>query len=241
MATEAKEKMEKGASWRTVYEALRRDILSLELRPGQLLDETSLADRFNLSRSPVREALIRLSGDGLVTILPNRSTIVAPLEISSVPKYVEALDLAQRVNTRLAAQLRTAGDLDRMEQRQKEFVEAVRRGDHLAMSEANKQFHMAIAQAGQNPFLISFYERLLDQGRRMLHMHFEFLERTHEGYLLTDEHDEMLAAIKDRDVEKADALAHAHTRQFQENFFRFMRENLTTDVQLGKNASANVS
>lgn len=228
------EKVEKGAGWRTVYDALRRDILNLELRPGQLLDETSLAERFNLSRSPVREALIRLSGDDLVTILPNRSTIVSPLEISSIPKYVEALDLAQRINTRLAAQLRTAGDLDRMEQRQKEFVKAVKSGNHLAMSEANKQFHMAIAQAGQNPYLMAFYERLLDQGRRMLHMHFEFLERTHEGYLLTDEHDEMLSAIADRDVDRADALAHAHTRQFQENFFRFMRENLTVDFQLSR-------
>jgi DNA-binding GntR family transcriptional regulator len=232
MAIEAVEKMEKGSGWRTVYESLRRDILSLELRPGQLLDETSLADRFNLSRSPVREALIRLSGDDLVTILPNRSTIVSPLEISSIPKYVEALDLAQRINTRLAAQLRTAGDLDRMEQRQREFVVAVKSGDHLAMSEANKQFHMAIAIAGQNPFFIDFYERLLDQGRRMLHMHFEFLERTHEGYLLTDEHDEMLAAIAARNVERADVLAHAHTRQFQENFFQFMRENYTGVVKL---------
>ena len=232
MAIEAVEKMEKGSGWRTVYESLRRDILSLELRPGQLLDETSLADRFNLSRSPVREALIRLSGDDLVTILPNRSTIVSPLEISSIPKYVEALDLAQRINTRLAAQLRTAGDLDRMEQRQSEFVVAVKSGDHLAMSEANKQFHMAIAIAGQNPFFIDFYERLLDQGRRMLHMHFEFLERTHEGYLLTDEHDEMLAAIAARNVERADVLAHAHTRQFQENFFQFMRENYTGEVKL---------
>ena len=232
MAIEAVEKMEKGSGWRTVYESLRRDILSLELRPGQLLDETSLADRFNLSRSPVREALIRLSGDDLVTILPNRSTIVSPLEISSIPKYVEALDLAQRINTRLAAQLRTVGDLDRMEQRQSEFVVAVKSGDHLAMSEANKQFHMSIAIAGQNPFFIDFYERLLDQGRRMLHMHFEFLERTHEGYLLTDEHDEMLAAIAARNVERADVLAHAHTRQFQENFFQFMRENYTGEVKL---------
>ena len=232
MAIEAVENMEKGSGWRTVYESLRRDILSLELRPGQLLDETSLADRFNLSRSPVREALIRLSGDDLVTILPNRSTIVSPLEISSIPKYVEALDLAQRINTRLAAQLRTAGDLDRMEQRQSEFVVAVKSGDHLAMSEANKQFHMAIAIAGQNPFFIDFYERLLDQGRRMLHMHFEFLERTHEGYLLTDEHDEMLAAIAARNVERADVLAHAHTRQCQENFFQFMRENYTGEVKL---------
>ena len=92
---------------------------------------------------------------------------------------------------------------------------------------------MAVAQAGRNPYFLSFYERLLDQGRRMLHMHFEFLERTHDGYLLTHEHDEMLQAIKARDVERADQLAHAHTRQFRDNFIDFMRQNYTTQIDLG--------
>ncbi|TIQ54284.1 MAG: GntR family transcriptional regulator, partial [Mesorhizobium sp.] len=82
---------------------LRNEILSLTLQPGQLLDETTLAERFDMSRSPVREALIRLSGEDLVVTLSNRSTIVAPIEVATFPKYVEALDLAQRVNTRLAA------------------------------------------------------------------------------------------------------------------------------------------
>lgn len=228
------EKLEKGAGWKTVYDALRKDILTLALAPGQLLDETSLAERFSLSRSPIREALIRLASDDLVTTLPNRSTIVSQVEISSIPKYVEALDLAQRINTRLAAQLRTDEDIRTMELREKEFAAAVQSGDHLAMSEANKAFHMAIAHAGRNMYLIAFYERLLDQGRRMLHMHFEFLERTHEGYLLTDEHIDMLDAIRNRDVNRADDLAHAHTRQFQDNFIRFMQENYTAGLDLNR-------
>jgi DNA-binding GntR family transcriptional regulator len=91
---------------------------------------------------------------------------------------------------------------------------------------------MAIARAGRNPYLSAFYERLLDQGRRMMHMHFEFLERTRDGYLLTDEHNLMLKAIKDHDVDRADALAHGHTRQFRDNFINFMQENYTTDVSL---------
>lgn len=228
------EKLEKGAGWKTVYDTLRKDILTMALAPGQLLDETSLAERFGLSRSPVREALIRLAGDDLVTTLANRSTIVSPVEISTIPKYVEALDLAQRINTRLAAQLRTGADLEVMELRLQEFEAAVKSADHLAMSEANKAFHMAIANAGRNMYLVAFYERLLDQGRRMLHMHFEFLERTHEGYLLTDEHKDMLDAIRDRDVSRADDLAHAHTRQFQDNFFRFMQENYTVGMDLDR-------
>jgi DNA-binding GntR family transcriptional regulator len=227
----------KGASWRGVYAALRNEILCLTLAPGEMLDETTLAERFDLSRSPVREALIRLAGDGLVVTLPNRSTIVAPIEIASFPKYVEALDIAQRMNARLAAALRTDADLKTIAGRQREFVTAIKTGDHLAMSEANKNFHMAIAEAGRNPYLIGFYERLLDQGRRMLHMHFAFLERT-QGYLLTDEHDEMIAAIKARNVERADRLAHDHTRQFRDNFIEFMKENYANDIALGRPRAA---
>jgi DNA-binding GntR family transcriptional regulator len=238
MTDETDAKRIKGQGWRLVYDTLRTEILALTLQPGQLLDETSLAERFDLSRSPVREALIRLSVEDLVVTLPNRSTIVAPIDIITFPKYVDALDIAQRMNTRLAAELRTEADLKIMSSRQRKFEAAIKTGDHLAMSEANKDFHMAIAQAGRNPYLTGFYEKLLDQGRRMLHLHFEFLERTHEGYLLTGEHDEMLAAIKARDVDRADRLAHDHTRQFRDNFIRFMKENYTTDVTLAPMAAA---
>jgi DNA-binding GntR family transcriptional regulator len=235
-AAEGKQPREPG--WKSVYEALRTEILSLKLAPGQPLDETTLAERFGLSRSPVREALIRLAGEALVVTLPNRSTIVAPIELAAFPKYVEALDVTQRVHARLAAQLRTDADLKLIARRQREFEATLNTRDHLAMSEANKNFHMAIAQAGKNPYLIAFYERLLDQGRRMLHMHFEFLERTPGSQMLTGEHDEMLAAIAARDADRADELAHAHTRQFRDNFIHFMSENYATNLSLSPTRAA---
>lgn len=232
MSEDLEPKRAKGAGVKLAYETIRDEILSLVLRPGALLDEMTLADRFGMSRSPVREALIRLAGDDLVVTLANRSTVVAPIDIQSFPKYVEALDIAQRMNTRLAAELRSDGDLVTIAKRQKSFVAAVKTGNHLAMSEANKAFHMAIAHAGQNPYLAAFYDRLLNQGRRMLHLHFEFLEKNDEAVLLTDEHDEMLDAIRKKDVARADMLAHAHTRQFQENFVEFMRHNYLKDAPM---------
>jgi DNA-binding GntR family transcriptional regulator len=239
MDVEIEPRRTKGTGWKYAYETLRDEILALTLEPGQLLDEMTLADRFNMSRSPVREALIRLAGDDLVVTLSNRSTIVAPIDIQSFPKYVEALDIAQRMNTRLAAELRSEADLKAIAKRQKEFEATVRTGNHLAMSGGNKAFHMAIATAGKNPYLAGFYERLLDQGRRMLHLHFDYLERTPEGYLLTDEHAEMLEAIRARDVERADSLAHAHTRQFQDNFLDFLKENHARGISLAApNAAA---
>jgi DNA-binding GntR family transcriptional regulator len=226
----------KGSGVRFAYESLRDEILSLSLAPGALLDETTLAERFGMSRSPVREALIRLAGEELVVTLANRSTIVAPIDIQSFPKYVEALDIAQRMNTRLAAELRTETDLATIAKRQRDFAAAVKSRNHLAMSEANRAFHMAIAHAGRNPYLSAFYDRLLTQGRRMLHLHFEFLEKGQGGVLLTDEHDAMLDAIRQRDVERADHLAHAHTRQFQDNFIDFMQHNYLGKVSLPKGA-----
>ncbi len=234
MSEENEGRRVRGMGLKLAYETLRDEILTLALEPGSLLDETSLADRFGMSRSPVREALIRLAGEGLVVMLPNRSSIVAPIDVQSFPKYVEALDIAQRMCTRLAAELRTEADLKSIAARQKGFEAAVARGDHLEMSEANKLFHMAIATAGRNPYLAGFYERLLDQGRRMLHLHFDYLERTHDGTLLTEEHALMLEAIRARDVARADRLAHDHTRQFRDNFIAFMKENYAGEISLDR-------
>jgi hypothetical protein len=101
------------------------------------------------------EALIRLSLEDLVVTLSDRSTIVAPIEIVTFPAYVEAQDISQRMNSRLAAELRTETDLNTTASRQRKFEAAVKSGDHLAMSEANNDFHMAIAHAGRsgaNPY-----------------------------------------------------------------------------------------
>lgn len=232
MAQDQDSRRIKGSGVKMAYQALRDEILALTLPPGALLDETTLAERFAMSRSPIREALIRLAGEGLVVTLSNRSTVVAPIDVQSFPNYVEALDIAQRMNTRLAAELRSKADLQTIARRQKDFVAAVRSGDHLAMSEANKAFHMAIAAAGRNPYLAAFYERLLDQGRRMLHLHFDFIETGRGGYLLTGEHDEMLEAIEAQDADRADLLAHAHSRQFRDSFVDFLKASRLGVVDL---------
>lgn len=223
----------RGTGVRHAYETLRDEILTLALEPGAPLDETSLAERFGMSRSPLREALVRLSGEGLVVAFANRPAIVAPIDVAGFPRYVEALDVAQRMNTRLAALQRTDDDLAAIADRQRAFEAAAATGDHLAMSGANRDFHMAIAAAGRNPWLAGFYGRLLDQGRRILHLHFDYIERTRDGYLLTGEHDLMLEAIRARDADRADALAHAHTRQFRDRFVDALSRNLLERAPLG--------
>jgi DNA-binding GntR family transcriptional regulator len=221
----------RGLGARHVYDTLRHEILTLALAPGAALDETSLAERFGLSRSPVREALVRLSADGLVSMLSNRASLVAPIDIAGFPRYVEALDLLQRINTRLAAQNRTEADLAAMAAAARAFDAACRADDHLAMSATNRDFHMAVARAGRNPYLARAYGQLLDEGRRILHLHFEYLRSSATEQPLASDHDRMIDAIRARDIDLADRLAHDHTRLFHDRFLAFLGAQYQDDFR----------
>lgn len=211
---------------RYVYEELRKQILTLKLKPGVQLDEISLAAQFGLSRSPVRDALARLISEGLVTILPNRTTLVTPFEIEEFPKYITALDLIQRAVTRLAATQHSDADLARIRKADDIYMAAVESGDFQAMSETNKAFHLAIAQAANNPYFVGYYERLLGEGQRLAHLHFDYTVSSPTASKLGRDHDELIDAIARRDAAAAEKAAHEHTMLFQKRFLDYMKQNM---------------
>lgn len=217
---------------RYIYEELRKQILTLKLKPGSQLDEVSLAAQFGLSRSPVRDALARLITEGLVTILPNRTTLVTPFEIEEFPKYVAALDLIQRAVTRLAALQHSDDDLANIRKADAAYLEAVQSGDFQAMSELNKAFHMTIAEAGKNPYFVSYYERLLGEGQRLLHLHFDYIISTASTEKLGRDHEEMIEAIAAGNADAAEKAAHDHTMLFQRRFLEYMQQNLTAKMSI---------
>jgi DNA-binding GntR family transcriptional regulator len=213
---------------RYVYEELRKQILTLKLNPGMPLDEVSLASQFGLSRSPVRDALARLISEGLVTMLPNRTILVTPFEIEEFPNYISALDLIQRAVTRLAALKRNDEDLGRIRAADAAYLNAVTTGNFQAMSEMNKAFHMAVAEAGKNPYFISYYEKLLGEGQRLLHLHFDYIiSAASTTSRLGRDHDVIIDAIAAGNADEAEQAAHEHTMLFQSRFLAYMQQNLT--------------
>ncbi|MEK8026800.1 GntR family transcriptional regulator [Pseudaquabacterium rugosum] len=217
---------------RYIYDELRQRILTLKLKPGEPLDEVSLAEQFGLSRSPVRDALARLVSEGLVTSLPNRTTLVTPFEVAEFPSYVAALDLIQRAVTRLAAQNRVEADLIRIRKTNERYLAAITAGDFQAMTELNKEFHLVIAQAARNPYFLAYYERLLGEGQRLLHLHFDFLVRGSPASRLGRDHDEIIEAIEQRDADRAEQAAHEHTMLFQRRFLEFLQQNMTAQIAI---------
>jgi len=228
----ARQKSRRGSGAVRIYESLRQEILCLELKPGSALDEVSLGNRFKLSRSPVREALVRLASEGLVVILRNRSTIVAPFNLQAMPSFLDALTLMQRATHRLAAMFRDDVDLARIIEAQAAFEAAHRRGDILAMIESNYAFHTAIAEAGRNPYLTSVYGRLLDEAKRMHHAR-PAGEPAWATAPSLPEHAALTKAIMSRDAELAERLAHEHIFQFRNSLTRFLDQHETAPIDLG--------
>lgn len=221
----------RGSGVRTVYETLRKSILELELEPGSPLDEVQLAEHFDLSRTPIREAIVRLVAEGLVETLPNRSTIVARIDFMRLPIYFEALSLMHRVTARLAAVNRRQEDLVRIGALEQAFAEAVSQQDALAMISSNREFHVAIAEAGGNHFFTGLFSRLLDEGRRILRIYYSsFDDKLPLQYV--EEHRQIVRAITLGHAELADELAAAHAVQVVRQIQDYLARDATRPMQL---------
>src|SRR5579871_6389602 len=151
----------KGMGSRVVYENLRQRILDLELDPGSAIEEEQVVRTFGVSRTPVREALLRLWADGLVVLLPNRGARVAPLELSNLRQFYEALELSQRACTYWAALRATKPQIADIRREMLSFEAGARNRDGTAMAHSNMRFHNAIGIAAGNAYIAATYDRLL--------------------------------------------------------------------------------
>ncbi len=222
----------RGAGVQTVYEQLRLAIVNLELPPGSPLDEVRLSQQFALSRTPVREALVRLVADGLVTTLPNRSTVVAPIDFEKLPVYFEALTLMYRVTTRAAAHRRTPAQVAAMRAAQAAYIRAVDRNDAVAMISSNRDFHLAIAEAGGNSYFTGWFSRLLDEGRRLLRLYYYASFDDHLPRKYVDEHEAMIRAIEKGDAERCDDLGAQHAAQIVRQIQSYIARDVTGTMRL---------
>ena len=229
-----------------VKEALREAILRLELRPGAILDEAGLSETLGVSRTPIREAIIQLVADGLA-IRDGRSARVAPLDFDDVPKLHDAMLVSSRMIHRLAAANRTLRDLERIEAAMIAFEQGIIHEDGLKRSELNVDFHLAISAAAHNPYFQCFYEHVLHANIRLARACFS-AEQQGEFYAhhpdeeleahmaaTTQQHREMLAAIRERDVDASDRLAVMHQKlahgRLERILFKY-RSPITTDTRL---------
>jgi len=227
-----------------VLEMIRDAILRLELRPGAVLDEAGLAEQLNVSRTPVREAIIQLIASGLA-IRDGRTARVSPLDFDEVPKLHDALVVSSRMIHRLAAQYRTEQHLSRIKAAMLAFEEGIGQSTGLRRSELNLAFHMEIAEAAQNRYFAEFYEHVLIASIRLSRAcfsgkHDEFSEAGPDDNIdahmaeTCRQHRLMYEAIEARDVESSDQLAIMHQDLARDRLQRllFRKSSALTGVEL---------
>ena len=154
-----------------VYDVLREEILWLRIAPGTALDELALAARFEVSRTPIREALLLLAGERLVEFLPNRTSIVAPFSLDNTGDYLDTALIISRAMARAAA-LSGGAEAAVLNEYVQRFDQAVRADDWEASLRSELAALRHLAGLSGNIFLIKFFEQVVDAGIRMRVLHY---------------------------------------------------------------------
>ncbi len=154
-----------------VYDVLREEILWLRIAPGTALDELALAARFEVSRTPIREALLLLAGERLVEFLPNRTSIVAPFSLDNTGDYLDTALIISRAMARAAA-LSGRAEAAVLNEYVQRFDQAVRADDWEASLRSELAALRHLAGLSENIFLIKFFEQVVDAGIRMRVLHY---------------------------------------------------------------------
>lgn len=134
-----------------MQDELRREILDMVLRPGVALSEKDLTTRFGMSRTPVREALIRLKEEGLVEIFPQAGTFVARIPVGAIPEAVFIRQALECATVEVLAQAASADDIARLDATIAQLHEAHEANDQERFHLADEAFHEVLAEEAGYP------------------------------------------------------------------------------------------
>src|SRR5262249_25208493 len=178
------------------YERIRHDIIVCAISPGAEISETQLCTQYRLGKAPVRMALNRLAHDGLVRAIPRRGYMVAPVTVRDIHDIFELRLMLEPAAARMAAGKVDTGRLQALDDVLRSGYQP---GDQQSTSrflDANKAFHVAIAQATGNLRLAGAIGSLLDEMTRLLHLGLGLRNRSQE---VQQEHRALVKALARKD------------------------------------------
>ncbi|WP_294001671.1 GntR family transcriptional regulator [Sphaerotilus sp.] len=188
-------------------ETIEELIATGELAPGSALDEAMLVERYAVSRTPVREALIQLAAEGLVELRPRRGAVVAQATPQRLVEMFEVMAELEAMCARLAARRLHENDLIAMDAALSHCGDASAQRDPDAYFYANEAFHRALYTASHNEFLIE--QTLALQRKLRPYRRLQLRVRNRMQHSLT-EHAEILAALRLGDADQAMAATQRH-------------------------------
>lgn len=204
----------------SVYQQLRAKILNNEFRPGMQLLERDLVDLFGVSRTPVREALVRLQKENLLQIVPRHGIRVRQVSLADIEEIyqVQTSLEATAAGVVAAANLR-AKDLAPFDQACNAMERALNKNDPDAWAAADEAFHAHLLKLGGNPRLTQIVNECWDQIRRVRDL---TLRLTPLADMPASQHRAIVAAIRAADCAAAERLC----REYRARCLQFQIETL---------------
>lgn len=175
-----------------VFNTLRTAIITGEFAPGERLMEIALADRLGVSRTPVREAIRKLELEGLVVMIPRRGAEVARITEAALKEVLEVRCALEELAVELACERADKPGLEQLKAAHEAFVDAVKKGDTLEITNQDEVFHECIFELAQNKRLVQTVNNLKEQ---MFRYRMEYVKDPSYHQELIREHEELLAAI----------------------------------------------
>jgi DNA-binding GntR family transcriptional regulator len=195
------------------YLAIRDQLILLDIRPGDPIDDDELARSLGMGRTPVREALKRLEGDRLVVSFPRRGTFATGMDIADLAHISEIRVQLEPLAARRAAERATRATRAELEELASRIEDLdVAHIDRAELMRWDLRVHRAIYQAANNPHLVDVLVRYVNLATRI---HCMFLDRLSTVDMHVREHVELLRAIAAADADRADDLAREHVLGFE--------------------------
>jgi DNA-binding GntR family transcriptional regulator len=192
----------------SLYDELKKRIVLLDYEPGQVLREKELIEEFGVSRTPVREALIRLETDGLVRILPNLGTIVSEVSFQQLKDVIEVRSHLILLSGQLAAARITKQELEELQG----LIEQMKQEkDPKLLMDLDTRAHDLINQASKNEMLVNMLGQLRDL---VVRIWFYFPTNDEYYHGLSEEFEELEAALQAGNQEASARLLEKHTQRF---------------------------
>ncbi|WP_298220336.1 GntR family transcriptional regulator [Halothiobacillus sp.] len=195
-----------------VYDALKEKILSFEIYPGSRVTESELADLFMVSRTPVREALLRLESEGFLTIRPKQGCFIKPINIEELGEYYGVRTALEVAAVEGACHYMPESELQQLLHLWSPDQALV---EHSAdqMEDKDESFHISLALGSGNSTLVKYLQDVNDHIRIIRRVDFQDEERVKRTYA---EHHAIIEAIVGREVDKARNLMKRHIQRSQD-------------------------
>ncbi len=182
------------------YRKLHSRIISMELPPGTPISEAELANQEGVSRTPIREAVLRLARERLVEVVPKSGTFVARIPVSALPEAMVARRALECMTAKSAAKNATRSQVLLLQAQIEEQRELGQKTDLQAFHQADEEFHEQIAMVGRLPGLWQLAQQVKQQIDRFRHL---TLPEAGRLSMVVKEHSDVVEAIGRKDYNQA--------------------------------------